>query len=154
MSLLLLFYGGTVTVPILSKNTLCEAIVERFIKQPAGHHNDLYNALSGRLYYEHAPEQEAFPYGIFSIISEVPEQLLNTNDIVYRYVIQFNMYSEIETEVYDLYNYLISLFDNCHLLILNKYHISMVRSLSDVLCDEDNVYDYMTRYNAILSETT
>lgn len=149
MSLLLLFSSGT---GLVEKIYLPEAIMNVFIAQLHGISNDLYDALGGRLYYESAPEQEIFPYGVFSIISEVPVAYLDTT-VITDYIVQFNLYSDKTSsyEINTLSEYLYTLFEESSIVITGKNTVRMNKEL-DRLDIEDLIWYAISRWRVKVYE--
>src|SRR3972149_9350176 len=89
--------------------------------------SSLSSDVGGRIFLDEAPQGSEYPYIVFFIISDVPQDTFTEylDDIL----IQFSIFSASQgaTEITTIYNDLISLFDNCALTITSDIHISMMR---------------------------
>jgi hypothetical protein len=110
--------------------------------------NTLNTAVSGRFYNSYAPDKEVFPYCIFRVISEVPDVYFD-NSTVETCIVQFDIYSQniSSAEVYNIYDYMCALLDECTLSVTGYTHIRMMRELSELVFDSaDTVWQYIVRY--------
>jgi len=71
--------------------------------------------INGRLYKNKAPLKPEFPYAVFSLISDVPDNVFAQKGETY--LIQFDLFSIASgsTEIEDMYTNLKSLYDDCSL---------------------------------------
>lgn len=125
---------------------------------------DLFNAIYTRylavplassleaLHNTQAPEDAVYPYGVFSLISDVPDWTFteNTENIL----IQFNLFSNTvdAIEVCALFTLLKTAFDFYDLTIANYETISMVRENS-ILTRVEKVWQYNVTYRVLLGES-
>lgn len=95
-------------------NNLLTAIYEKL----SG--SDLSNDVGGRMYLDEAPEGAQFPYVVFFIVSDIPENAfaLDGESVI----IQFSLYSTSQgaTEITAMYTHLKSLYDDCSLSITDN----------------------------------
>lgn len=128
---------------------LFEGIYNLFTAEP---HNDFYNAVSGRLYLQEAPQGAAFPYAVYFLVSGIPEYWLS-GPTFEEPIIQFSLFSDSEsaTEVTDLYTYLTALYDDCSLIVSGYSAIIFERQDYHLLRDSiDNIWHYVIEYRGIL----
>ena len=113
---------------------------------------DLKAALSGGLYHLEAKQGTAFPYGVFYLVSDVPNWTFTSN--MEEVVIHFNLFSKANsvTEIGDLFTKLKACFDWTSLSIDNYYSIYMKRELSELL-KLGNVFQYAVSYRVELEES-
>jgi len=99
-----------------------------------------------------APENAVFPYGVFSLISDVPDWSFTEN--FENYLIQINLFSETvdATEICALFTQLKTAFDFLDLNIANYETISMVRENS-ILTKVENVWQYNVLYRVLLGKS-
>ena len=79
------------------------------------------------LYNTLAPQDAVFPYGVFSLISDVPEWTFSEN--LENILLQFNIFSDTSdpVEICALYELLKTAFDFFDLPIANYETVSMIR---------------------------
>ncbi|MDD5226811.1 MAG: DUF3168 domain-containing protein [Candidatus Omnitrophica bacterium] len=83
--------------------------------------------VGGRIYLDQAPEGVEFPYVVFQVVSDVPNNVFNkTGENV---LIQFSLFSSSEgaAEITDMYADLKTLFDDATLTITGSTCINMAR---------------------------
>jgi len=127
-------------------NTLFTAIYTAYLASglPVGGLTGLYNT--------EAPAGAVFPYGVFSLISKVPDGTF-TEDFE-NCLIQFSLFSDNKTspvEVCALYELLKTTFDEVDLDYVGYKSVSLVRVI-DMLTREDNVWFYMVQYRFLLEK--
>ena len=92
--------------------------------------------VGGRIYLDYAPEGVVFPYIIFFIVSDVPDNLFieSIEDVM----IQFSLFSTSQgaTEITTMYANLNSLFDNCTMPITDNTLMWMKRQNLTTIIDE------------------
>lgn len=117
---------------------------------------DLVGALTGGLYLQQAPQNTAFPYGIYFLVANVPEWTFTEN--VETAVIQFSLFDYDEdnplsaTIICDAYTKLQACYDWCTLTISNYTSIYMKRELGRLLRTE-GVWQYSVDYRCYIQET-
>lgn len=125
---------------------------------------DLFNALytrylaaslSGSLSALHntiAPEKAVFPYGVFSLISNVPDWTFTEN--TENCLVQFNLFSDTvdATQICALFELLKTAFDFLDLTIANYETVSMIRE-NAILTRVENVWQYNVLYRVLLGKS-
>lgn len=114
--------------------------------------NTLNTALSGRFYNQVAPSQEVFPYCVFKFINEVPTAMLDTT-VLEESDVEFYLISNTagSSEVYDLYDKLITLLDEASLMVSGYTCVRMHRlSASVEYYPEDKIWQYTCRYHILI----
>jgi hypothetical protein len=98
----------------------------------------LATAVSGRFFKGEAPEGSDFPYVVYGLVSDVPDNVFAKHGEESRW--QFDLFSAASSsgEVEDLYAYLRALYDECDLTITSQTHIWMRRE-NAILMVEDYV---------------
>ena len=101
--------------------------------------SDLASAVSGRFFKGEAPEGTDFPYVVYGLVSDVPDNVFAKHGEESRW--QFDLFSAASSsgEVEDMYGYLKALYDDCSLTITSQTHICMRRELAFL-----SVEDYTT----------
>lgn len=131
------------------------AIYTKFTALVGEAHNSFYNAVSGKLYYERAPQDATLPYAVYILVSDVPDWNFTNN--FERVRLQFNLYSADsfdDEEVEDLYTALKALYDWCSLTIVDNVLVYMRRANARVTRDpSDDNWMYSVDYE-ILTEST
>lgn len=98
---------------------------------------DLYNDIGGRLYKGEAPEGAELPYGVFMVVSDVPEY--PGGKTIERVLTQFSFFSQISessSEIEDILTHLRSLYDDCTLTITGNTQIYFIRGNLTQMRDE------------------
>ena len=113
---------------------------------------DLKTALSGGLYHLEAKQEVTFPYGVFYLVSDVPNWTFTSN--MEEVVIHFNLFSKANsvTEIGDLFTKLKACFDWITLSIDNYTSIFFKRELSELM-KLDGVFQYAVSYRIMLEES-
>ena len=69
---------------------IAKAITQKFNSEA-----DLNNALLGSLYFQQAPQEATFPYGVFYFNGVTQDEIMgDANDSIQQVDIQFNLFSE------------------------------------------------------------
>jgi hypothetical protein len=101
-------------------------------------HNDFYNDIGGRFYFEVAPQNTNFPYCTYHIIHDAYDYLFK--DDFEEVIVQFSIFSNnsSSTEVGAIQSHLKALFDWCSLTVTGYKTISVERLFSTTdWIDED-----------------
>lgn len=121
---------------------LFQAFITHFKAQP---HNDLYTALSGKLYPDLAPQGTDMPYAVYTMVSGIP-----TRDLAgpsgERVVIQLDLYADTEAAIHDLYEKATALLDDCSLTVTGHMLIRFHRSFFHKFM-EDTYKRYLIQYD-------
>ena len=130
---------------------LITGIYSKFVALPA---NNLYTALSGRLYHAEAPQSATFPYAtVFTVSSEHDWTFTDTFEDV---LIQFNIFTNERSAANagTFWKYLIALYDDTPISITGYSQIDMIRGQSRLVRDEENnVWQYMVEYECTLEQS-
>jgi len=113
--------------------------------------NSLNTLVGGRFYNTSAPEQEVFPYVVFSFPQQTPTELLDTT-VIEDCDVDFKLYSQQESsgQVYDMFDYLCLLLDDGSLSITGYTHVRLNRVSSQLqYYAEDRVWEYTVRYHVV-----
>jgi hypothetical protein len=97
---------------------------------------DLHADIGGRLFKGRAPEGTEYPYVVFMLISDVPENTFSEDldDVV----IQFSLFSLVSSsaEVEDMFTHLKAIYDDCSLTISGSSLIWMKRQVAQLMAEE------------------
>lgn len=98
-----------------------------------------------------APEDAVFPYGVFSLISDVPDWTFSEN--LENCLVQFNLFSNTvdATEICALFTLLKTAFDFFDLTIANYETVSLTRANS-ILTRVERVWQYNVTYRILLGK--
>lgn len=127
-------------------NTLFTAIYTAYLASglPAAGMTDLYNT--------EAPAGVAFPYGVFTLVSDVPDGTF-TEDFE-NCLVQFNLFSDHRTspvEICTLFELLKTAFDFVDLTVSGYKSVSLTREMSTLL-RIDMVWQYTITYRIYLEQ--
>lgn len=117
----------------------------------------LYTAVGGRIYKGRAPDETAYPYIVYQLVSDVADWTFTENleDVL----IQFSIFSSASSssEVEDLYVYLKALYDNCTLVLAGSTLLWMHRTHATLMTEEHttptgtaNVWHYAVDYSVYI----
>ena len=112
---------------------------------------DLSDALTN-LYCTEAPPRAVFPYGVFSLVSNVPDWTF-TEDFEDS-LVQFSLFSNVisdQTEVCDAFELLKAAFDKFDLVVANYKIVSLTREMANLIKQED-VWHYAVTYRIYLEK--
>lgn len=100
---------------------------------------DLYSDIGGRLFKDFAPDGAEYPYIVYSVASNSPDNVFSGN--YEETTIQFNLFSSASgsTEVEDMYEHLIALYDECSLMITAQTLIWMRRENATLMVEDHTV---------------
>jgi len=132
-------------------NDLFAAIITHYDADPLA-------ALLTGMYNTEAPQDAVFPYGVFSLISDVPDWTFSEN--FENCLLQFNIFSDKINPVeicalYDLLKGDVGIgtgFDFLDLPITDYEAISLVRE-NAILLRVENIWQYTVTYRILLRET-
>ena len=110
----------------------------------------IYGKLSGsalaahigtRMYKGRAPEEAAYPYIVYTIVSDVPN--LTFSEDFEDVIIQFSLFSSTSssTEVEDIYTDLKTLFDECTMSITSETLVWMIRQNTTQMVEDHTTRD-------------
>lgn len=124
---------------------LFAAIMVRYAAVP------LKDSLTGGLWNTEAPQETAFPYGVFALISDVPDWTFSEN--LENILLQFNLFSDTSdpVEICALFELLKTAFDFHELTIANYETVSMIRE-NAILTRVEDVWQYNVTYRIILGK--
>jgi len=108
----------------------------------------LYALLGGRLRFSEARQNDTYPYGVYYLISDVPEYTFN--ETIENAIIQFNLFDDnsSSTIINAAFTALTTLYDWETISIDGYTSIYMQRELSYLLRESD-VWNYMIQYRLV-----
>ena len=111
----------------------------------------LYALLGGRLHPNEAPQGSAYPYGVYYLISDVPEYTFS--ETIENTLIQFNLFDDDSsaTDINTAFTALTTLYDWETISIDGYTSIYMQRELSYLLRESD-VWNYMIQYRLVFQK--
>ena len=111
----------------------------------------LYVSLGGRLHPIEAPQGSAYPYGVYHLISDVPEYTFN--ETIENAIIQFNLFDDDNsaTDINTDFTALTTLYDWATIAITGYTSVYMKRELS-YLVREFDVWNYMIQYRLVFQK--
>lgn len=115
---------------------IAQGIYGRFTELTGGLHNDLYNAVSGRMYLQQAPQDVQFPYVVFSFPAVTLE--FNFTNRFENARVQFSIFSikESALELEDIRTKLQTLYDFCDMTLTGYYPVYMRRENAVLMRDD------------------
>lgn len=124
--------------------TLFQAIYARYEATALGSSvlTDLYNTK--------APDDAVFPYGVFTLVSNVQD--FTFTEKFEDCLMQFSLFSDIKsdsTQVCDLFELLKTVFDFLDLEISGYTTVSIVRGIANLI-KEEKIWHYAVTYRIIL----
>ena len=124
---------------------LFAAIITHYSSDP------LKDSLTGGLWNTEAPQDVVFPYGVFQLISDVPEWTFSEN--LENILIQFNIFSDKSNpvETCALFELLKKAFDFLDLPIDNYETVSLVRE-NAILTRVESVWQYNVTYRIVIQK--
>jgi len=141
----------------MALKSLLTALYSRFTAtsgSPATH-NSLYTALSGHLYNTVAPQKATLPYGVFLLVSGVPEWTFTEN--MENCLIQFSLFddSTSASNICDAYDALTALYDDCQLTISGYSHLYMQRQSQQLIREEEDpgTWHYIIEYRIMMEKS-
>ena len=117
--------------------------------------SDFSTSIGGRFYLHEAPQAATFPYAVYNHISTVPE-VASGGYILEDVSIQITLFSNNKsaTEVCDIYDDCIALFDEASLTITGYTNLRMSREFSTMIRDsENNVWQFNVDYRLWAEKT-
>lgn len=105
----------------------------------------LYVLLSGKLYPYEAKQNDTYPYGVYYLISDVPDHTFDAD--FEEYLIQFNLFDDDSsvTDINTAYSALTTLYDDTTLSVTGYTNVYTKREFS-YLTREEDIWNYMTQY--------
>lgn len=112
-----------------------------------------YVLMEGRLYPVEVPQSSPYPYGVYEMISDVPEYLFNQTGAIEDALIQIDLYDDDNSavDICNLYSALIDLYDYCDLSITGYTNVFMKREYS-YLSKGERLWDYMIQYRVMFQK--
>jgi len=113
--------------------------------------DSLYVKLGGRLHPAEAPQGSVYPYGVYHLISDVPEYTFN--ETIENAIIQFNLFDDDNSakDINTAFTALTNLYDWATISIDGYTSIYMQRELSYLLRESD-VWNYMIQYRLVFQK--
>ena len=111
----------------------------------------LYTLLGGRLHPNEAPQGSAYPYGVYYLISDVPEYTFS--ETIESAIIQFNLFDDgsSATDINTAFTALTTLYDWATITITGYTSVYMQRELS-YLTKESDIWNYMIQYRLVFQK--
>ena len=96
----------------------------------------LDTAIGGRMYKGRAPDGATYPYVVYLLVSDVPDNTFQED--LERVTIQFSLFSSASssTEVEDMYSYLKTLYDDCTMTITGETLLFMHRNSASLMVED------------------
>ena len=128
-----------------------KALLTGIISEISG--SDFATNIGSRLFLSEAPPDSAYPYCVYSLITERPDEYFGSGTDLEEVTLSFSIFSEDESavEANDLFENLKTVFDNCALTVAGYTHVYMWREVSSLLRDpEANVWQYNVDYDVMV----
>ena len=112
----------------------------------------LYALLGGKkLHPNEAPQGSAYPYGVYYLISDVPEYTFS--ETIENTLIQFNLFDDDSsaTDINTAFTALTTLYDWATISIDGYTSVYMQRELS-YLTKEEDIWNYMIQYRLVFQK--
>ncbi len=112
-----------------------------------------YVLTEGKLYPSEAPQGTAYPYGVYHLISDVPDYTFETTVTIENALVQFNLYDDDNSavDISEIYTAYADLYDWCSLTLTGYSSVYMKREYSYLTKDE-NLWDYMIQYRIVFQK--
>lgn len=112
-----------------------------------------YVLLGGRLHPNEAPQNSSYPYGVYSLISDVPSYVFNETGAIEEAVIQFDLYDDDNSavDICTAYTAMCELYDYCDLSVTGYTNVFMKREYSFLERGEE-LWDYMIQYRVMFQK--
>ena len=130
---------------------LFEGIYSKFTGSTGA--GSLYALLGGRLHLGEAPQGSAYPYGVYHLISDVPEYVFDTTTVIEHTLIQFNLYDDDKsaTDINAAFTALAALYDHSNITVTGYSSVIMEREFSN-LSRGETLWDYFVQYRLIIQK--
>jgi len=128
-----------------------KALLQGIINELTG--TTLNTNIGGRFYLNEAPQNVAYPYVVYQIISEFPDEYFADTADLEEISITMDIFSEKASgvECNNLYENLKTAFDNCELTVSGYTHVSMTRVGAALIRDpSNNLWQYSVDYEVLL----
>ncbi len=121
-----------------------------------GDANSFYTAVDGRLYNSRAPQNSAWPFAVYHLVSEVPDWVFSNEKDFRDILIQFSLFSRTNgaAEIEDMYTKLNTLYHKQSLAITGYRHLDMLRQLTTRFIDSDDIWNYAVEMMITVRETS
>ena len=136
-------------------DVLFEGILNLFDTVP---HSDFYDSISGELHLVDAPQDTAFPYVVFFLVTHIHDWMFDPEE--YEIIrIQFNAHSKDTSglEITDICNKLIAQFDDCEdSMTVAGYNVVWFRRFSTIFPKPrpaGNKWQVSVTYNVLLEKS-
>lgn len=102
---------------------------------------DLYTDIGGRMFKGQAPAGAEYPYVVFLIVSDVPDNVFNR--LGETVLIQFSLFSKSlsANEIEDMYSHLKTIFDECAMTVTGATMLWMRRVNASLMVEDHTVAD-------------
>jgi len=113
-------------------------------------HNNFYNSIGGRFYFERAPQKSKHPFVVYYVIDQIYE--FEFIEDFERMILQFNIYSNSNSsqETNTILGYMKTLFDWGSLSISNYTHLFMRRDFARIeWFREERVWQCAVQYTLL-----
>ena len=109
-------------------------------------------AIGGRFYLSEAPKVVTFPYAVYHLISNVPDNYFGI-EMHHSSRIQINLYDDDNSAaagITDAFQYCTELFDDCTLTVTGDTFVHMERELDFLNRDiEAGIWQYIIQYHIL-----
>ena len=132
-------------------------IYTKFTELVGGVHNTFYTSIGGRLYLEHAPQNTAYPYATYYLVTSTPYWVMSNQKDFEDAIIQFNIYSENPSAVAEITGIATkcnALYHQTPLTITGYTHLWTNRSMQSLMRDEDDDWQYIIEFELGVRETS
>lgn len=106
--------------------------------------NAFNTAIAGKIYFNEAPQDTAFPYAVFSFLPMQTNR--DTGKKFYQTIVQFNIYSTTQSSVESLAEKLMDLLEDSTLTITGFTFIRIDKQPIYNMGKNDNIYGIVVPY--------